>query len=385
MRKCCCRHKSTVCDLYSVKYLITLLQSTKNGNGILHSRLINHNRLETTFQSSILFNILTILVQGGCSDTVKFPSCKHWLQHISRIHGAVCFSCSDDQMKLVNKENNVSLALFHFLQNCLQTFLKLASVLGSCYKRAHVQSKNLFVFQSFRNVSGNDSLSQSFNGCCFTDARLTDQNRIVLCLTGKNPDNVANLRITANYRVQLLVAGFFHQILSIFIKSIIGCFRVVADYPLISPYCGKRLKEAFSGDSKFIKNLLHAGARLLQKRQKQMLYRNVLVSHSSCFVFCADKRFIQVLSEPEISAAYLYPGIQGFFYCINKIFLIDLHLINKLENQAVLLTEKSIQKMLLLHFLIAVFIGNLFQILNSLYGFLCKFTDIHRLSSSICK
>ena len=116
-----------------------------------------------------------------------------------------------------------------------------------------------------------------------------------------------------------------------------------------------------------------------------MLYRNVLVSHSSCFVFCADKRFIQVLSEPEISAAYLYPGIQGFFYCINKIFLIDLHLINKLENQAVLLTEKSIQKMLLLHFLIAVFIGNLFQILNSLYGFLCKFTDIHRLSSSICK
>ena len=368
-----------------MKYLIALLQSTKNGNSILHSRLVNHNRLETTFQSGVLFDILTILIQSGCSDTVKFSSCKHRLQHISRIHGSVCFSCAYDQVKLINKENNISLAFFHFLQNRLQTFLKLASVLGSCYKGAHVQGKNLFVFQSLRNVSGNDSLRQSFNGSGFTYARFTDQNRIVLCLTGKNPDNISDLRITANYRIQLLVAGFFHQILSVLIESIIGCFRIVADDSLISPYCRKRLKKTFSGNSKFVKNLFHTGTWLFQKRQKQMLYGNVLISHSSGFVFCTDKGFIQILSEPEISAAYLYPGIQGFFYCINKIFLIDLHLLNKLENQAVLLTEKSIQKMLLLHFLIAVFIGNLFQILNSLYGFLRKFTDIHRLSSSICK
>ena len=37
--------------------------------------------------------------------------------------------------------------------------------------------------------------------------------------------------------------------------------------------------------------------------------------------------------------------------------------------------------MLLFNLLIAKLISNLLQILDSLYGFLCKFTDIHRLSS----
>ena len=39
--------------------------------------------------------------------------------------------------------------------------------------------------------------------------------------------------------------------------------------------------------------------------------------------------------------------------------------------------------MLLFYLLISVFVGDLLQILNSLYGFLCEFTDIHRLSSSV--
>ena len=81
-----------------MEYFISLLQTTKDGNGILHCRLIHHNRLETTFQSGIFLNILTILIQSCGTDTVKLTSGKHRLQHIACIHGSVSLTCTNDQM-----------------------------------------------------------------------------------------------------------------------------------------------------------------------------------------------------------------------------------------------------------------------------------------------
>ena len=114
-----------------------------------------------------------------------------------------------------------------------------------------------------------------------------------------------------------------------------------------------------------------------------MLNGNVLISHCLCFVLCIYKRFVQILSKSQIAAGYLNLRIQGFLHYVDKIIFIDLHLLNQLENQAVFLCQQRIQKMLLLYFLVAILISNLLKVLNSLDGFLCKFTDIHRLSSSI--
>ena len=66
-------------DFHSVVYLITILQTTKNGNRILYGRFFYHNRLETTFQSRILFNILTVFIQCGRADTMKLTTGQHRL------------------------------------------------------------------------------------------------------------------------------------------------------------------------------------------------------------------------------------------------------------------------------------------------------------------
>src|SRR5699024_3989676 len=79
--------------------------------------LMHHNRLETTLQCRVLLDILSVIVQSGGSDTVKFSSRQHGLQHISRIHGAVGLAGPHDQVKLINKEDDISLTLLHFLQN----------------------------------------------------------------------------------------------------------------------------------------------------------------------------------------------------------------------------------------------------------------------------
>ena len=66
-------------NLNAMEYLITFLQTTENGNGILYRRLFHHNRLETTLQSRILLNVLAVLIQSSGTDTMQLTSCQHRL------------------------------------------------------------------------------------------------------------------------------------------------------------------------------------------------------------------------------------------------------------------------------------------------------------------
>ena len=68
-----------ILNLYAVIDFIAFLQTTQNRNGIFHCRLTDHNGLETTFQSRILFDILAILVQCRCTDAVQLAACQHRL------------------------------------------------------------------------------------------------------------------------------------------------------------------------------------------------------------------------------------------------------------------------------------------------------------------
>ncbi len=55
---------------------IFILQTAQNCDGILHSRLIHKNLLETTLQGGILFDILSVFIKGGCTDAVQFTAGK---------------------------------------------------------------------------------------------------------------------------------------------------------------------------------------------------------------------------------------------------------------------------------------------------------------------
>ena len=316
---------------------VSFFQSTKDGNGIFYCWLIYHDWLETTCQCSIFLNVLTVLVQCSCTDTVQFTSGKHRFQHVSCVHRAVCLTGSDDQMKLIDEEDDLTLALLHFFENGFETFLEFTTVLRTCNQGSHIQGKNLLILQSFRDITCDDSLCQAFDRCCLTDTRLTDQYWVVLGLTGKDTDNVTDLRVTSDNRIKFLVSCLLDKIFAVFVQGIVSCFRVVADNSLVASHGRKCLEKSFSGDTKFVEDLLHARAWLCQQRQEQMLNGNIFVSHCLCFVLCIYKRFVQILAKSQITTGYFYLGIQCFLYYVDKILFIDTHLLNQFENQAVLL------------------------------------------------
>ena len=71
-------HQGGIGDLDAVVDLITVLDTSQNGNGILDARLIHHDGLETALEGRILFN-LAVLIEGRCTDTVQLASCQHGL------------------------------------------------------------------------------------------------------------------------------------------------------------------------------------------------------------------------------------------------------------------------------------------------------------------
>ena len=59
-----------VLNLDTVVDLVALLQTAQDRDGVLDSRFIDHDRLETTLQRGVLLDILAVLVQRGCTRCV---------------------------------------------------------------------------------------------------------------------------------------------------------------------------------------------------------------------------------------------------------------------------------------------------------------------------
>ena len=77
---------------------------------------------------------------------MKLTPGQHRLQHIAGIHGSFRLACSYNSMELIDKQNNLSVALLHLIQNGLQSFLKFTPVLGSRQESPHIQGKQLLIF-----------------------------------------------------------------------------------------------------------------------------------------------------------------------------------------------------------------------------------------------
>ena len=178
-----CTDQCIIHNLNTMIYLIAFLQTTQNRYRIFHRRFVYHDRLETTLQCRVFLNILTVFIQCGGTDTVQFAPRQHRLQHIAGIQRSISLTGSNNRMQLINKQDDLSVAVLHIIQYSFQTLLKFAPVLRSGNQRTHIQRKNLFILQAFRYIAPDNTLCQSFCHRSFANTGFTDQHRIILRLT----------------------------------------------------------------------------------------------------------------------------------------------------------------------------------------------------------
>ena len=162
-----------VFDAHVVMIFITFFQSAKNGDGAERIRLVDHHNLETSFQSFVFFKILLVFVQSRCPDRTEFPTRQRRLEDVGGIHRSFAFPGAYQRMNLVDEQNDVAIRLLHFVDNRLQSFLKLSFVFCACHESAHIQRVDLFVFQVLRNVAPQNAVSQPLDNGRFTRTRFT--------------------------------------------------------------------------------------------------------------------------------------------------------------------------------------------------------------------
>ena len=205
--------QSLIRNSYTMMILIVLTQSLENFNRIGNTWLINLDRLETSFQSSIFFNVLTIFIRSCSPNGLQLTTRKHRLEHVGSAHRTISRSSAHNSVNLIDKEHNITASL-NFLQHLLETLFEITAITRTSNHRTEVERINLLIFQCFWYITINHFLSQTFNNSSFTHARFANKHRIILRATAQHNHNALNFRTTSNNRIKLTVTCLLSKITS---------------------------------------------------------------------------------------------------------------------------------------------------------------------------
>ena len=363
-------------------HLVPLLQAAEDGDGVLHRGLVYHHRLEPPLQGGVLLDILAVLVESRRADAVELAPGQHGLEQVARVHAPLGLARPHDGVQLVDEQDDPALRLAHLVQDGLQPLLKLAPVLGARNQAAHVQGEDGLVLQRIGHVALDDPLGQPLSDGRLAHAGFTNQNRIVFCLSGQDADDVPDLVVPADHRVQLVLPGPLHQVGAVFLQGVVGLLRVVAGDPLVAPDGGQGLHDLFLCHVIGAEQLLQTAVGAVQQPQEDMLHRDILVLHGLGGGLGGFQGLVHVLGDidlPRLPAAAGHLGqlLHLGGYRGGKAGHRHAHGGQKLGNKALLVAQKGQEQVLLLDLLIAVFHGDILGPLNGGQGFLGKLVHVH--------
>ena len=198
-------------------------------------------------------------------------------------------------MQLVDKQDDPPVALLDFVEHGLEPLFKLAAVLGSRNQRAHIQREHLSVFQVVRHVPAYDSQREPFRDCGLADARLADENGVVLRFTREDADDAADFLVPPDDRVELLILRQLNKVLAVFGQNVISALGAVRTHLAAAANGFELLGKRLFGDAVFREQLLDRLRGLFDQAKEQVLNRDILIAHLFCLFLRLVERVVQAL------------------------------------------------------------------------------------------
>jgi len=156
-----------------VVVFIPFFQASQDGDGIHLIGLVDHHRLETTFQCLVFLKIFLVLVECRGSDGSEFAAGQRGLENVGGIHRSLSAAGTHEGVYLVDEQYDVAFGVCHLFDDALEPFLKLTLVFRSGHQGTHVERVELLVLQVLGHVATHDALGQSLNDGCLARSRLT--------------------------------------------------------------------------------------------------------------------------------------------------------------------------------------------------------------------
>ncbi len=273
-----CGNERRVLNPDAVEHLEPVAQTAHNRDGVFDRRFVDEHRLEASGQSGVLLDVLAVFVERGGPDHVEFAARQHGLEHVAGIHRTLGRTRADDGVQFVDQEQDPSLSCLYLGEYRLEPFLELASILGSGDQRTQVEREDGLVLQPFWDIAVDDALREAFDDGRLADARVADQDRVVLRLAGQDLDDAPDLGVAADDGVELARACLGDKVTSVLGQRLVGDLGRRRRDPLVAPHPSQRRKERFPGDAIRLEFASGRGGRtLLGQCEQEMLDRYVLV------------------------------------------------------------------------------------------------------------
>ena len=144
-------------DVHAMVHFVALLQTTQDGDGVLHGGLIDQHFLEAALKRGVLFDVLAVFVERRRTHAVQLAAGECRLEHVARIHGALGLAGADHGVQLVDEQDDLPFLLGQIVEHALEAFLELAAELGTGDQCTHVERQNPLVAQAFRHFAVDDA------------------------------------------------------------------------------------------------------------------------------------------------------------------------------------------------------------------------------------
>jgi hypothetical protein len=265
-------------DLDSVVDLVPFLQAAQDRDRVLDRRLADGDRLEPALEGGVLLDVLAVLAERRGADGAQLPSRESGLEHVARVHRPLRRTGADEGVELVDEEDDLPLGLLDLLDHGFQPLLELPAVLRSREHRSQVEGDDLLVLQALGHVAGGDAPREPFDDGGLADARIADEDGVVLRPARQDLHDAADLVVPPDDGVELAAAGQLGQVASVALQRLVlllGIRVVDAGAP---PDLLQRGQERSLRDPVPFQDLGRLRPAVAQEGEEEMLERHVLVA-----------------------------------------------------------------------------------------------------------
>ena len=365
-----------VLDAHAVVDLVALLQSAQDRDRVLHARLVHEDGLEAALQRRVLLDVLAVLVERGRADRAQLATGEHRLEEVGGVDRSLRGAGADDRVQLVEEDDDAALAVGDLLEDGLEPVLELAAVLGAGDQRADVERDHAPVAQRVGDVAGDDPLCQPLDDRGLADARLADQDGVVLGAAREHLDHAPDLVVAPDDRVELPLLGGLGQVAPVGLERLVLVLGVLVGHPM-------RPAHLLDGRRQLIARGADVGLRIGSQSEQQVLGRDVLVAHAARLVVGALEQFDQGGAERRGGAGRAgYRGelVGGLVGAAPDALRIGAGALQDRNDDAGLLLEQGEQEMRRGHLRVVTGAGKPLRRGKRLLGLDCESISLHRLS-----
>ena len=198
-------------DLAAVVGLVAVAQAAQDLHGVVGRGLLDADLLEAPLERRVALEVLAVLVERRRADRLQLAAGERRLEDRGGVDRALGRAGADEVVQLVDEQDDVA-ALGDLLHHLLQALLELTAVLRAGDERGEVERVDLLVLQDVGHLVRADPRGEAFDDGGLADARLADQDRVVLRAAREDLHHALDLGLASDHRVELAFGGELRQV-----------------------------------------------------------------------------------------------------------------------------------------------------------------------------